>query len=165
MQTIIRTEEPGDADGIRRVERAAFGREAEAELVDAVREMGAALLSLVAVEGGEIVGHALFTAVAVGSGAGVGLGPLAVPPEHQGRGIGSALVREGLTKLRAAGHGAVIVVGEPRYYRRFGFVPASRFGVRWDRPVPDEVFMALELRGGALREGGVVRYHAVFEGV
>src|SRR5688572_25279900 len=118
MQTIVRIEEPGDEDSIRAVERAAFGRDAEADLVDVVRDVGAALLSLVAVEGGEIVGHVLFTPVAVGRGAAVGLGPLAVLPSHQGRGIGSALVREGLTKLRAAGHGAVVVVGEPRYYRR-----------------------------------------------
>jgi putative acetyltransferase len=165
MQTIVRTEEPGDEEGIRRVQRAAFGREAEAELVDVVRDVAAGLLSLVAVEGGELVGHVLFTPVAVGRGAAVGLGPIAVLPAHQGRGVGSALVREGLTRLRAAGHGAVIVVGEPRYYRRFGFVPASRFGVRWDRAVSDEVFMALELRGGTLAEGGVVRFHGAFEGV
>jgi putative acetyltransferase len=165
MQTVVRTEEPGDEAGIRLVERAAFGRDAEADLVDAVRETGAALLSLVAADGGEIVGHVLFTPVAVGRGAAVGLGPLAVLPRHQGRGIGTALVREGLTKLRAAGHGAVIVVGEPRYYRRFGFVPASRYGVRWDRPVADEVFMALELRALALRDGGLVRYHPAFDAV
>lgn len=165
MHTIIRHEEPGDEDAIRRVERAAFGRDAEADLVDALREAGAPLLSLVAVEGGRLLGHALFTPVAVGDGAAVGLGPLAVLPALQGRGIGAALVREGLTELRAAGHGAVIVLGEPSYYRRFGFVPASRFGVRWDRPVPDDAFMALELRAGSLGGGGVVHYPAAFDQV
>lgn len=162
METIVRTEAPGDEDGIRAVNRAAFGREAEAELVDAVREVGATILSLVAVDGGQIVGHVLFTPVAIGGGAGVALGPLAVHPKWQRQGIGTALVREGLEHVRALGHGAVVVVGDPRYYRRFGFASGSRFGVRWERPVPDEVFMALELRPHALANGGICRYHPAF---
>jgi putative acetyltransferase len=163
MELGIRAEAAGDAAAVRTVNAAAFGREAEAELVDAVRSAEAAVLSLVAVWQGEIVGHALFTPVAVGGGRAVALGPLAVHPDRQGQGVGTALVREGLRRLATLGHGAVIVLGDPGYYRRFGFRPASAFGVSWDRPVPDEVFMALELRAGALSGGGTVRYLPAFD--
>ncbi|MEZ4241482.1 MAG: N-acetyltransferase [Myxococcota bacterium] len=164
MDTLrIRTEAPGDAPAIHEVERLAFGREAEAELVDAVREAGAGVLSLVGVWAGEVIGHVLFTPVSVGGGRGVALGPLAVHPDHQRQGVGTALVREGLRRLQTLGHGAVVVLGEPGYYRRFGFRPARAFGVSWDRPVPDEVFMALELRPQALAGGGIVRYHGLFD--
>jgi putative acetyltransferase len=159
MSLVIRTETADDADAIRAVEIAAFGREAEADLVDAVRDAHAGVLSLIAVWRDEIVGHVLFTPVTVGPGMrAVGLGPLAVHPDHQRQGVGSALVREGLLRLGSLGHGAVVVLGEPRYYRRFGFTTASSFGVRWERPVPDEVFMAIELRPRSLSTGGTVRY-------
>jgi putative acetyltransferase len=163
MELVIRTEAPGDGDAVRRVHEAAFGRDAEADLVDAVRAARAAVLSLVAVWRGEIVGHALFTPVTVGTGSAVGLGPLAVHPDHQDQGVGSALVREGLVRLSVLGHGAVVVVGAPAYYRRFGFAPARAFGVSWERPVPDEVFMAIELRPRALAGGGVARYLPAFD--
>lgn len=161
-ELVIRAEADGDAGAVREVEIAAFGREAEADLVDAIRASAAAVLSLVAVWRGELVGHALFTPVTVGTGRAVALGPLAVHPDQQGQGIGAALVREGLRRLGTLGHGAVVVLGDPGYYRRFGFRPASAFGVSWDRPVPDEVFMALELRAGALGAGGIVRYLGQF---
>lgn len=163
MNLSIRAEQAGDEDEIHVVVSAAFGGDAEAELVDRVREARAGVLSLVAVWDDAIVGHVLFTPVAVGAGRAVALGPLAVAPERQGEGVGSALVREGLLRLGGLGHGAVIVLGEPRFYRRFGFVPASVYGVRWDRAVPDEVFMALELEPRALAGGGTVRYLRQFD--
>jgi putative acetyltransferase len=144
------------------VNELAFGGAAEAEIVEALRGAGAVTLSLVADLGGEIVGHILFSPARVESARGevqaVGLAPMAVLPDHQRRGVGTALVRAGLEWLRQRGHGAVIVLGHPTYYPRFGFVPASRFGVRWERPCPGEAFQALELVPGALRTGGVARF-------
>lgn len=159
----IRAETEDDHDGVRRVHLAAFGREAEGEIVDRVRASAGALLSLVALLDARVVGHVLFSPVTLDPARPiVGLGPLAVHPEHQGLGIGSALVREGLSRLRSLGYPAVVVLGDPSFYRRFGFRPASVFGVRWERPAPDEVFQALELRAGALAGGGIARYHAAF---
>jgi putative acetyltransferase len=143
--------------------------------VDALRARGQAMLSLVAVEAPEVVGHILFSPVTiepVGEPAGessagrvtaLGLGPMAVLPTRQRQGIGSLLVRTGLEACRAAGHGCVVVLGHPEYYPRFGFAPASRYGVRWEHPAPDEAFMLLELRAGALGgRGGIVRYQPEF---
>jgi putative acetyltransferase len=137
--------------------------------VDVLRAAGKVTLSLVAVLEGKIVGHILFSTVTIDSAAGstsaIGLAPMAVLPEHQRRGIGSMLVREGLDACRAAGHRAVIVLGHPEYYPRFGFVRASRFGLTWEHEVQDEAFMAIELVPGALAGGpGVVRYQPEFEG-
>ncbi len=169
--TRIREEAHGDAAAIRRVNEEAFGRPDEANLVDALRANGAATLSLVAESAGAIVGHILFSPVSIdradGSrGEALGLAPMAVAPRQQRSGIGTRLVRSGLEQLRAAGHGAVIVLGHPDYYPRFGFVPASRFGLRWEIDCPEEAFLAIELRPGALAGGpGVVRYRPEFAAV
>jgi len=89
---------------------------------------------------------------------------MAVVPELQKNGIGSQLVQSGLAELRAAGHELVVVLGHPAYYPRFGFGKASTYGIRSEYAVPDEVFMALELKPGVLRGrgGGVVRYRPEF---
>jgi len=98
--------------------------------------------------------------------SGVGLAPVAVLPAHQRAGVGGRLVEEGLRRLREAGHGFCVVLGHPGYYPRFGFLPASDFGVRWERDVPDRAFMALELCPGALAgHPGVVRYAPEFDGL
>jgi len=76
---------------------------------------------------------------------------MAVLPTHQRRGIGSALVRQGLERCRRMGCSAVVVLGHPEYYPRFGFVPASRYGISSEYDVPDEVFMAIEIEPGALQ--------------
>ena len=91
---------------------------------------------------------------------------MAVRPEFQKQGIGSQLIERGLEQCRAAGQACVVVLGHPEYYPRFGFVPASRYGIRCEYDVPDEVFMIIELRDGAL-EGcaGIVKYQPEFNEV
>jgi putative acetyltransferase len=162
----IRPETSSDRVAIRAVNEAAFEAPLEADLVEALRDKGIYLISLVAEIDGEVVGHALFSPVAVTEHPHVnvmGLGPMAVMPEHQGEGIGSALVREGLERCKAARCHAVVVVGHPEYYSRFGFVPAARYALRSEYDVPADVFMVVELEAGALRAAsGLVRYDAVF---
>ena len=167
--TSIRTETPYDTAGVRRVNELAFGRPEEARLVDALRAEASPYLSLVAVnEEGEVVGHVLLTPVTVeGESADpplLGLGPLAVLPDLQRQGIGAELMRAALEVAGRLGSGGVVLLGHPEYYPRFGFQPASRWGLRCEYPVPDEVFMALELRPGGL-PAGLVRYHPAFAAV
>jgi putative acetyltransferase len=165
----IRDERPGDAGSIRAVNLAAFETNVEADLVDALREQATPIVSLVAEDDGMIVGHILFTPVTFVNGPSLpvmGLAPMAVLPAKQQRGIGSQLVLEGLERCRDAGAVAVVVVGHATYYPRFGFVPGSQFGIGCEYDVPDDVFLACELRDGALREvAGTVRYHPVFANV
>jgi putative acetyltransferase len=164
----IRPERPADFDGVRRVIAAAFGSNVEADLVDALRRDASPLISLVADDGGAIVGHVMLSPVSIdGEGAGaaalMGLAPLAVPPDRQRQGIGGALIREGLAACRLHGVAAVVLVGMPEYYPRFGFVPASRVGLMCEYDVPDDVFMAIELEPGSLAgRAGLVRYHPAF---
>jgi putative acetyltransferase len=171
----VRRERPEDRAAVQAVNELAFGRAAEADLVDALRTRGQATVSLVAVDAHEVVGHILFSPVTIQPAgeparapgaetvAALGLGPMAVLPARQRHGIGSLLVRRGLEACRDAGHGCVVVLGHPEYYPRFGFAPASRHGVIWEHPAPDEAFMLLELRAGALGgRGGVVRYQPEF---
>ncbi|HYG61865.1 MAG TPA: N-acetyltransferase [Thermoanaerobaculia bacterium] len=168
----IRPEQPEDVPAVHQVNSAAFGREEEARLVDLLWEAGAVVASLVAVDkvgdAGEVVGHILFSPVTLdGCDRSIaGLAPMAVLPGRQRDGIGSALVERGLAACRDAGIEAVVVLGHPEYYPRFGFVPASRFGLGCEYPVPDEVFMALELTPGALAGcRGTVRYRPEFSQV
>lgn len=164
----IREEKEGDIAGIRDVNCAAFETDTEANLVDALRESGTAVISLVAEEQGSIVGHILFSPVTMSGSSKLklaGLGPMSVIPSRQRAGIGSELVEEGLRRCRASGHDAVVVLGHPDYYPRFGFVPSVRFGIRSEYDVPDDAFMVLELREGALRSAqGIACYHPAFGG-
>src|SRR5512136_2884854 len=144
----IRREQPGDEAQIYDVNLRAFGRMAEPEVVDMLRKTCPEGVSLVAEEGGRIVGHILFTpAVIEGDGCrvtGAGLAPLAVVPEFQRQGVGSALVAAGLDEMRRAGQPFVVLVGHPGYYPRFGFVRASQYGIRSEyEEVPDEAFMII----------------------
>ncbi|MFA6033427.1 MAG: N-acetyltransferase [Myxococcota bacterium] len=167
----IRHEKPADRAAVRRINEQAFRQGNEADLVEALNSAGAAVLSLVAVDGRNIVGHIMFSAVTVESASGlrgaIGLAPMAVLPERQKQGVGSMLVRAGLDELREMGHEAVFVLGHPSYYPGFGFVRASTYRCRWESEAPDEAFMAIELKPGALsgRPGGVVRFRAEFEAV
>jgi putative acetyltransferase len=163
----IRDERAEDVGAIHRTNELAFGRPDEAELVDALRGNGAVTLSLVAEIGEEIAGHILFSPVEIvrdgDRETAVGLAPMAVLPSRQRLGIGSQLIREGIDRLRLAGHGAIVVLGHPEYYPRFGFTRASTFGLRCEFQCPDEAFMALELRQGALgSRPALVRYRPEF---
>lgn len=166
---IIRPEQPEEIAGIRHVNLAAFGAAAEADLVDALRQHARPFLSLVAVEEDEVVGHIAFSPVTLAPHPDLriaGLAPMAVVPSRQRQGIGSSLVHAGLQEARRLGFEAVVVLGHAGYYPRFGFRTASSFGLVSEYDVPDEVFMALELRSGALRGyGGTIRYHSAFAAV
>jgi putative acetyltransferase len=165
---LIRPESASDVDAIRHVTEAAFGSSVEADLVDALRREASPVLSLVADDAGAVVGHVMFSPVSIEGSASetsflVGLAPLSVQPDRQRAGIGGALIREGLSACRVRGIVATVLVGMPAYYSRFGFAPASRFGLSCEYDVPDDVFMAIELEPGALaRRRGLVRYHPAF---
>jgi putative acetyltransferase len=166
----IRPEQPKDLAGIRHVNEAAFGQPNEANLVDSLRAHGKVVLSLVAIHDNKIAGHILFSPVTIESEgktfAAIGLGPMAVLPEYQGTGIGSALIDNSLEQCREAGHSCVVVLGHPEYYPRFGFVPASKFGIKCEYEAPDEAFMVIELRKGALQgRSGTVKYQPEFNEV
>jgi putative acetyltransferase len=166
----IRRERPEDIAAIHKVHELAFGRRAEADLVDALRTSGKATLSLVALEDGHIVGHILFSPVTIDAAdrmfPAVGLAPMAVLPERQRHGIGSQLVKAGLLECRNVGYECVVVLGHPTYYPRFGFVPASRYGLKSEYEVPDEAFMVWAWHTEVLRgRGGVARYQPEFYGV
>lgn len=163
----IRAETADDYAAVRRVNEAAFGRPAEANLVDALRESARPHISLVAVKAGQVVGHIFFSPVSIESEASsfvaLGLAPMAVLPEYQRDGIGSQLVRRGLEECRLLGHDVVVVLGHPAFYPRFGFMTAREKGLTSEYDVPDEVLMVAELRTGALAgRRGVVKYQAEF---
>ena len=166
---IIREEVVEDRGAVRAVNEQAFGQQDEADIVDRLRKSCPGRLSLVALEGDEIVGHILFSpAKIIGSAKtaeGMGLAPVAVLPARQRRGIGTGLVKRGLEMLKSRGCPFIIVLGHPEYYPRFGFARASLCDVRsqWDG-VPDEAFMILILDPLAM-EGvsGVARYRDEFD--
>ncbi len=163
---LIRAEKESDRDSVHALNMAAFQSPSEANLVDALRQQVEPLVSLVAEEDGVIVGHIMFSPVSLSNNSDLkvmGLAPMAVAPAHQRKGIGSALVRAGLEQCRKLDFDAVVVLGHPEYYLRFGFSPSSRFGIDSEYDVPEEVFMALELRPNALSgRSAVVRYHPAF---
>ena len=167
---LIRPEETGDIDRVWKINAQAFETEAEAKLVDELRESCKPYISLVAEVDAELVGHILFTPVELaGEGSGlklVGLGPMAIMPAFQNKGIGSQLVRQGLEECLRQGCDGVVVLGHPGYYPRFGFVPSVRYGIKSEYEVPDEVFMIIELKKNSLKgRSGIIKYNAAFGNV
>lgn len=164
----IRDERPSDVQSVRAVLLSAFGREAEARLADRLRASGKAEVRLVAEDAGHVLGYILFSPISIGRGpqqaAAYALAPLAVMPAFQRLGVGSALVSAGLQRLKDSRKSGVLVLGDPKYYSRFGFVAASRFGVRCPFSAPEQAFMAIEMEPGAFAEcSGVARYGAEFD--
>lgn len=160
----IRPEWPGDAGAISKVISAAFARRPyasgkEAQLVDALRAARSLSLSLVATLGEVVVGHVAFSPARPGDASAdwVALGPLAVLPAWQGRGVGGALLREGLVRLRSAGVAGCVVLGNPAYYTRFGFAAAP---ANAPAGVPADHFMAQAFVGKLPQ--GPIRLHAAF---
>ncbi|MCA0399673.1 MAG: N-acetyltransferase [Proteobacteria bacterium] len=161
----IRPARAQDEQEIRAIHDAAFGGPLEGRLVAALNAAKCDMLSLVAEERHRIIGHLLFSPVTVnGATAGMGLAPLAVLPDAQNKGVGSALIRHGLALLDARNCPFIVVLGHPGYYPRFGFEPAIRHGIRPQWPdIPEEAFMIRVRNAEALpKEGGVVEYHPAF---
>lgn len=162
---IIRDEQPADIPAIRALVTGAFrdvshSSQTEAAIVDGLRGGGVLALSLVAADGGALLGHVAFSPVTIGAQelGWFGLGPLAVRPDLQGRGIGQALVHAGLDRLKAIGAKGCVLLGAPGYYGRFGFAVDPQL---WLADVPQEYFL---VRGfGGLLPAGEVRYHAAFD--
>ncbi|MCL4746448.1 MAG: N-acetyltransferase [Burkholderiaceae bacterium] len=165
----VRAERPEDRAAVRAVNLSAFDTAAEANLVDALRDQVQPVISLVAEIDAQVIGHIMFSPVTMDGHADLrlmGLAPMAVSPEHQSTGIGSALVRAGLQRCSELGFGAVVVLGHPPYYPRVGFQPSVRFGITSEYDAPAEAFMVVELQPGYLRGAtGTVRYHEAFKDV
>ena len=151
-EPLIRAEERGDVDAVREVNRLAFGQDAEGRLVDRLRDEAYARVSLVAEVDGHIVGHILFSDLPIVAEGqvipAVALAPMAVVPDHQRRGIGSALVRAGLAACREHGFRVAIVLGHRAFYPRFGFSSALARQIK--ASYSGEDFMAVELEPGAM---------------
>ena len=165
---VIRPETPEDADSIRHVNEQAFGQEDESKLIEKLRNHGALIISLVAVQDNEIIGHIAFSPVTVeaerSSFDAIALAPMAVLPAHQRQGVGSQMVRAGLEECRRLGHEIIVLVGHPDYYPRFDFVPARTGGIDCEFEVPEEAWMILELREGALAgRRGTARFQPEFK--
>jgi putative acetyltransferase len=169
----IRPERAEERTVIREINRLAFGGEAEPNLVDKIRESAGFIpqLSLVAVRQGRVVGHILFSLIEIRIDGrpdqpwpALALAPMAVHPDFQNQGIGSALVQRGLEIGRDLGHAVIVVVGHPEYYPRFGFTSARAKGLESPFPVPDEAFLTIELVPGSLHGvKGTVVYPPAFE--
>jgi predicted N-acetyltransferase YhbS len=168
MEISIRQEEEKDFEMVYEINKLAFGQENESKLVENIRkgENFVPELSLVAESDGEVVGHILFSKIKlVGEGEfeSLALAPMAVVPKLQKQGIGGKLVNAGLEIAQKLGFESVIVVGYHEYYPRFGFVKASKWGIKCPFEVPDEAFMAVELVKDSLKgKAGMVQYPKEF---
>ena len=166
MAILVRAERAADHAAVERIHELAFGQPNEARLVAALRRAASPQISLVAEDDGRPVGHVFFSPVTLGGEGGVrnaiALAPVGVLPERQNEEIGSELVRAGLEACRALGEPLVFVLGHVAYYPRFGFEPASKYGISSEYGSGPS-FMVQALEPGAL-EGcaGLVRYHPEF---
>ena len=166
---IIRTENKQDFASVYELHKQAFGQTEEPDLVNKLRESDRFIpeLSLVAEVDNKVVGHILFTKIYIQSEGinqeSLALAPMAVLLGFQKSGIGKELIKSGLEKAQELNFESVIVLGHTAYYPKFGFVPASKFKITAPWEVPDEAFMALELKAAALENvSGLVDYAQPF---
>jgi putative acetyltransferase len=163
---VLRNEAVADYEAVHEVHRLAFGQLQEAELVSRLRGAVDPSLSLVAVLEGRVVAHVLFSPVTLDDSPGLlwlGLAPVGVLPSFQGQGIGSQLIQNALERCTAAEFEVIVVLGDPRYYSRFGFTLAAPLGLHYESSAFDRAFQVLELAPDALvGRTGFVRYHPVF---
>ena len=166
---IIRPETKNNWPAVYELNVSAFKTEAEAKLVDSLRKYASPYISLVAEIDNEVVGHIMFTPVELTDCSSMfvmGLAPMAVKEKFRGQGVGSKLVTSGIEACENLGVGAIVVLGHPNYYPKFGFKTASKFNLSCEYDVPDEAFMALELTPGYISsKSGVVKYHETFASV
>ena len=173
MNLVIRQETDADFLNVYELNKAAFGQDNEAKLVDALRKSKAFIpdLSLVATIDNIIAGHILFTKIMIKDDSGsenesLALAPMAVKPELQRQGIGGQLIKQGLFKAKEIGYRSVIVLGHEHYYPKFGFVPAEKWNIKAPFDVPENVFMGIELvKDGLINVKGIVHYSKEFETV
>ena len=165
---MIRTESSKDIGDIRRLNGLVFSGPVEGSIVDAIRNRCPEALSLVAVEDDRIIGHIFFSPVSIDGVNGIstmGLGPMAVLPEYQRKGIGTALITRGVKELEKSGCAMIVVLGHEDYYPKFGFVSASQHDLKcqWEG-IPDDAFMVKFLKKD--KKGiisGTVRYMKEFD--
>ena len=164
MNLLIRDEHPSDVNAIARLTEAAFANaphtsHTEHFIVAALRKAEQLSVSLVALEGNDLVGHVAVSPVTLSSGDTHwhGLGPISVRPDRQGHGIGTALMSEAIARLKAMGSAGCVLLGEPAYYARFDFKPYEQLVLPG---VPAEYFHALPLADAVPK--AEVRYHAAF---
>ena len=169
MQPIkVRAEVAGDFNAIDVVNLSAFQGEAEAQLVGELRKSPLFIpdLSLVAELNGRIVGHVVLSKVKLKSSGGeteiLALGPMSVVPSQSHRGIGSELIDAAVARAKPLCYTAIVVAGHPEYYERFGFKPASEWGVSCNLSIPGDALTAMELVDGSLASGGEVQYPDIF---
>ncbi|MHC1747712.1 MAG: GNAT family N-acetyltransferase [Cellulosilyticaceae bacterium] len=164
----IREEHNNDILEIEKVHQLAFKADGEANLVNSLRKTNFYIptLSLVATQEGSIVGHVLFTRIVIKDGnhtfPAIALAPLGVTPEHQRKGIGTQLVKAGVEKCKYMGHKLVVVLGDPKYYSRFGFELASNYEITPPVGFPEEAFMLCKLTDEDLNITGTVQYPSQF---
>jgi len=162
MEVKIRNEEAKDIDQAREILCATFSSDAETKLVDALRANGKAIIALVAVDGDQVLGHILFSSVSTtppSAAKGIGLAPVEVRPDVQSQGIGSQLIREGLRLCQELGYDYCVLLGSQKYYQRFGFEKASKFGPQNEYGADDD-FMVIHFSHCDM--AGLVKYASEF---
>ena len=166
---LVRNEEEKDISAVHALNTLVFETPAEANLVDALRKEARPVISLVAEDDKAVIGHILFSPVSLAAHPELkimGLAPMAVIPRYQKKGVGSALVRVGLERCKELHFGAVVVLGHPEYYPRFGFSPSRYFGIKCEYQASENAFMAVELQQGYLEgKSGAIKYHTAFKNV
>ena len=169
IDIIIRKETPDDFAQVARLIEMAFCQKNEAMLVEKLRHNKKynPMLSIVADYGGYVMGHILFFPIVIKSRdsetESLALAPLSVSPEFQKMGVGGRLIHHGVKIAQEIGYGSAIVLGHPKYYSRFGFVPAIKWNIKAPFEVPEDALMAMEFEQGALKNaGGIVEYPLEF---